>query len=223
MPTSLSNQVNLYTLGPVVAAIDDSVDFYLKGIAAGSEDLISSIPFYVFADPFFQQVNLYTLGGEDGSGSLTGQVLLFTGGTGDAFDSSLDLFSIGGSPLPPYDFDTITFEEYYELSLEQLNLLELEGFGFVGNYLDNSIPLYISGEGENEGFYATSGEVLMYVSAGLGLENVIDMYVSGLPSQSIDLYTSGVLGITESSIDMYLASIDNLEGQIRMFIRGYQP
>lgn len=210
IPNVLNSGIPLYTLGH--EPLSTGIPLFIHGhISAGTgiplftwghEPLATGIPLYVFG--------VYT--------AETGIPLYIHGY--DIKESGIPLYTEGHIPdsgqIPLYILG-------HDVSNRGLNLY----IGDYGERTENTIPLYVEGQGSFSGLPLTIwgigyGTNVDSTLNGMVEQNWLNLYIEGQGAGgSIPLYITAPTGTVDNNMNLYITSIPSGEGSIPLFIDSY--
>ncbi len=202
----------------------NNLELFLQGSSSGWGYAKNDIDLFMNAEAGGTGINLFLNAGIN-AGSMFGSLNLFMGDKGTYNSSSIGLMIFGSASQYEPALLTLTEEQLLELTEEELLLLPMYPAPiFTGLNKTGSIDLYISGEGENEGFFVANSGLNLYMIGPPGIESHLDLFLNASPIQpgSLDLFTFGVTDITSESLDLYLYSVLKSTNSLALFARGYR-
>ena len=216
-----SGTLNLYLAAPEIHTDFNSLNAFLPASPSG-------------ASSRFRGVNLYLSGGNDVSGTLNlyleggGQssqkqaLNLFTPaklpkGTKDSKSLDLVLYNLQSSNL---SYNTLSFEDYYALNLNQLNTLQLQS---VESQSNTVLGFTLGTSGSSPNAAPVSGQMNLFLQIPPGVSKGADLFLLGSDSQTsnINLYEFGVTGVASSGVDLFVSSRGLDNKILNLFTRGY--
>lgn len=97
------------------------------------------------------------------------------------------------------------------------------GYG-SGTYVSDSIYLYTTGEGLIRDASIYNKYINLFLQGGTEASGQFDLFALGhsVGTESVYLYTAGVLGVATSGVDMVIPVVHDTDSDsIRLFARGY--
>ncbi len=248
---AISSSIILYTVGPLPSSgnTDDFIwghlplsgdsSLFIKGLFPTFDAFVSTVE----NNPS-NNVDLFTHGvppGESTTFYVNNSISLFINDSGDdtTVDSSWssfikvdDAIAVDESGVWP------SFVRGGNVANDNIAMYinsHASGEAPRGILTTNSRNLFIEGQslqgGDegllNDGYSSDNLETLAFAKVHLGLNDTINMYISGAivavpPSASLDLFTFGISGVQSDSFTLYMFGLTNTNNEVNLFVLGIQ-
>ncbi len=221
MDSDISSSLNLFMRGPVVNPSSGSIDLSITGNASGTTYSHGTLPLFISGTAFNSNMNLFIQG--YGDNTNYGSLNLYVGGTWYHAGDGLDLFAVG--TISAGSWPSLTLEEWATLSIDEYVALTMSEFGVLDFYTFNTLSLYINGEGQNPGSFATNSHMNLFIKTTPGLEAGLFLHIASAPptESNIPLFMQGVTGSPNNAINLYTKGIGRPTSMLKLFTRGYNP